>query len=194
MVYQCNSHHIDFGWPLCSIWSPWILFGRLDDWFRVTGKALDWHNTYLTGRHQRIKLGDCLPSKVHVPFGVPQGSVLGPVLFTLYTTLHLMTWFLFMRFHRIPTLMIASCMCPLHHVLNCSAEHFRIMSSLYQSWMFDWPKCVYWCSLTNWNWSQTKQTTSLSRMKDREVNTSLCFPLSFMVLKLAQHNLFGILE
>ena len=42
--------------------------------------------SYLTGRCQRIKLGDCLSSKANLKFGVPQGSVLGPLLFTFDTT------------------------------------------------------------------------------------------------------------
>ena len=61
-----------------------ILLRRLDDWFGVTGEALNRFESYLTGRCQRIKLGDCLSSKVDLKFGVPQGSVLGPLLFTFY--------------------------------------------------------------------------------------------------------------
>ena len=63
-----------------------ILLRRLDDWFWESGKALDSFKSYLTGRSQRINLGDCLSSKSDLSFGVPQGSVLGPLPFTLYTT------------------------------------------------------------------------------------------------------------
>ena len=63
-----------------------ILLRRLDDWFGVIGKALDWFESYLTGRWQRIKLSDCLSCKAYLKFGLPQGSVSGPLLFTLYTT------------------------------------------------------------------------------------------------------------
>ena len=51
-----------------------ILLSRLDDWFGVTGKALNWFKSYLTGRCQRIKIGDCLYFKADLKFGVPQGS------------------------------------------------------------------------------------------------------------------------
>ena len=60
---------------------------RCTHWFGVSGKALDWFKSYLTGRRsQRIKLGNCLSSRSDLSFGVPQGSVLGPLLFTLSTT------------------------------------------------------------------------------------------------------------
>ena len=63
-----------------------ILLRRLDDWFGVTGKALDWFKSYLTGICQRIHLRDCLSSKADLKFGIPPGFVLGPLLLTLYTT------------------------------------------------------------------------------------------------------------
>ena len=63
-----------------------ILLRRLGNWFGVSGKALDWFKSYLTGRSQRIKLGNCLSSRSDLSFGVPQGSLLGPLLFILYTT------------------------------------------------------------------------------------------------------------
>ena len=59
---------------------------RLGNWLGVSGKALDWFKPYLTGRSQGVKLGNYLSSRSDLSFGVPQGSVLGPLLFTLHTT------------------------------------------------------------------------------------------------------------
>ena len=48
--------------------------------------ALNWFLSYLTGRHQTIKIANCFSAALPTSCGVPQDSVLGPLLFTLYTT------------------------------------------------------------------------------------------------------------
>ena len=58
----------------------------LSTWYGIDGIALDWFVSYLSDRKQKVKLMDCLSSPAEVACGVPQGFVLGPLLFTLYTT------------------------------------------------------------------------------------------------------------
>ena len=45
-----------------------------------------WIKSYLSNQKQKIKIGDSFSEAVILPFGVPQGSLLGPLLFTLYTS------------------------------------------------------------------------------------------------------------
>ena len=66
--------------------SPDILFNSLRDWFGVDGTVLRWIRSYLSNRKQKVKLGNSFSDVFSLPYGVPQGSVLGPLLFTLYTT------------------------------------------------------------------------------------------------------------
>ena len=58
----------------------------LKSWFGVSGTALKWFTSYLSHRFQAIKIGSTLSDLHELLFGVPQGSVLGPLLFSLYTT------------------------------------------------------------------------------------------------------------
>ena len=63
-----------------------ILFNSLRDWFGVDGIVLRWIKSYLSNRKQKVKLGNSFSDAFSLPYGVPRGSVLGPLLFTLYTT------------------------------------------------------------------------------------------------------------
>ena len=62
------------------------LLDCLRKWFGVGGRCLDWFKSYLSDRTQCIKIGSVLSEARKLKFGVPQGSVLGPILFSLYTT------------------------------------------------------------------------------------------------------------
>ena len=56
------------------------------DWFGVGGSALKWFSSYLTEQFQSVKIGSTLSDLQKLLFGVPQCSVLGPLLFCLYTS------------------------------------------------------------------------------------------------------------
>ncbi len=60
-----------------------ILLRKLD-YYGIRGVALDWFRTYLKDRTQRVFLDGELSEYNYNYHGVPQGSVLGPLLFLLY--------------------------------------------------------------------------------------------------------------
>ena len=61
-----------------------VLLHILQSKFHINGSALTWLKSFLSGRTQRVKIGDSLSSSLTILYGVPQGSILGPLLFNLY--------------------------------------------------------------------------------------------------------------
>ncbi len=61
-----------------------ILLNRLEYSVGINGSALAWFKSYLSDRHQFAAVNEEVSYRSQVEYGVPQGSVLGPLLVTLY--------------------------------------------------------------------------------------------------------------
>ena len=62
-----------------------LLLDRLSGYYGITGSALSWIRSYLEGRREPVKLEGYESDSRPLETGMPQGSVLGSLPFTLYT-------------------------------------------------------------------------------------------------------------
>ena len=61
-----------------------ILLNRLNYLHGISGTCVSWFHSYLSSRRQSFAIVNRISTTKELHYGVPQGSVLGPILFVLY--------------------------------------------------------------------------------------------------------------
>ena len=63
-----------------------ILVKVFNSYFGISEHALSWISSYLSSRRFQVQVGHLTSKMVKIDFSVPQGSILGPILFNCYAS------------------------------------------------------------------------------------------------------------
>ena len=128
----------------------------------VGGKALEFLISFLTDRSQRIRVGNSISGARKVRSGVPQGSVLGPVLFLVYIAdlqiTHTSNMTKLLKFVDDSKVLTR---------INCEEDVFNLQNDL---------KCVYgWAEANHMRWNDLKFQILRSGKNEEVINNTTVF-------------------
>ena len=107
-------------------------------YYGIEGVALNWFQSYLTKRTQYVQYNDTSSSKREIETGVPQGSILGPLLFIIYMNdIHTVSQkFTFIFYADDRTLI--SPLCSFIHSSQSDMDHVSTIKNMELSKISDW--------------------------------------------------------
>ena len=98
----------------------------------LEGKALNWFRSFLCGRCQKVRVEGYESVEILIKFGVPQGYVLGPVLFKFILDLFIIH----------PIQSIISILMFMTLLTTIRYSNFSTWDNYSMFWLANFPKCV----------------------------------------------------